>query len=168
MRRVETCENKSTAVTRAVFLMAVEGPHLQDTGWRAGTWLPWHASSAARVMLAYLDPARRQEILAGLGMERLTDRTTTDRDQLQAKIEAARDRGFDVQRSEITVGLGTISAPVFGSDGVVAGAISFAFPEDTVGEGDLPRLVEILHGAARLISLRMGNIVYRAGIAAAG
>lgn len=154
--------------SRAIFLVAIEGPHLQDTGWRAGTWLPWHASSAARVMLAHLDAPRRQEILANLELGRLTEHTTTDIDQLRAMLEAAHEHGFDIQRSEITVGLGTISVPVFGMDGVVAGSISFAFPEALIGASDVPALVEILHGTARLISLRMGNIVYRAGSVAAG
>jgi len=30
-----------------VYLIGVEGPHFVDTGWRAGTWLPWSSRGGA-------------------------------------------------------------------------------------------------------------------------
>jgi len=145
---------------RAIFLVAVEGPHLQDTGWRAGTWLPWHASSAARVILAYQDPDRVEQILDSITFDALTPQTTPDRASLVQKLRLARERTYDVQHSEITVGLGTVSVPVFGNDNLPVGAISFAFPNKSVSEQVAQELVAKLHKSARLISLRMGNVVY--------
>lgn len=144
----------------AIFLVAVEGPHLQDTGWRAGTWLPWHASSAARVILAYLDPDRAQRIIDRITFTALTPQTTPDRETLMQKLRTARERTYDVQHSEITTGLGTVSVPVFGNHNLPVGAISFAFPDSTVSEAEAQELVAKLHKSARLVSLRMGNVVY--------
>ena len=37
-----------------IYLIGAEGPHFVDTGWRAGTWLPWYGSTAGRILLAFL------------------------------------------------------------------------------------------------------------------
>lgn len=145
---------------RAIFLVAVEGPHLQDTGWRAGRWLPWHASSAARVMLAYFDEARASRILDGIAFVPLTPRSTRTREELVARIRRARERGYDMQNGEISTGLCTISVPVFGAGNQPVGAISLAFPHGTVRESDEAALIAALHDVARQVSLRMGNVVY--------
>ena len=34
-----------------LYLVGIEGPHFIDTGWRAGQWMPLHATSAARIFL---------------------------------------------------------------------------------------------------------------------
>lgn len=145
---------------RAIFLVAVEGPHLQDTGWRAGRWLPWHASSAARIMLAYFDEARTSRILDGIDFVPLTPQTTRSREELADRIRQARERGYDTQNGEISTGLCTISVPVFGACNQVVGAISLAFPHGTVSDGENASLIGALHEVARKVSVRMGNVVY--------
>ena len=144
----------------ALFLIALEGPHFFDTGWRAGTWLPWHSSSAARVMLAFLTPEDATALLDNQALQSITAYTVTDRTRLDEIVETARRRGYDAQRNEMTIGLGTLSVPVFGPYQVLLGSLSLAFPSNEVEPGSEAGYVAAMHAKARVLSTRMGCVVY--------
>lgn len=145
---------------RVIYLMAIEGPLLLDTPWRAGTVLPWHATSAGRVLLAAQEDAEADAILARHGVARVTPLTVTDPDRLRRLRDEVRSRGYSAVRSESTPGLGAISVPVLGTSQAVVASLSLTFPDHSVPESDEPRLVAALHEAARLLSMRIGAVVY--------
>lgn len=147
-----------------IYLIGVEGPHFVDTGWRAGTWLPWHATSAGRILMAYMPQEEVDRIIDAKGMVPVTNFSVTDRAKLTTILATARKRGYDTQRNETTVGLGTIAVPIFGEQQRVVGALGLAFPEAAVSARDEPRLAEVLHARARLLSMRMGSVVYPIGV----
>lgn len=146
-----------------IYLIGVEGPHFFDTGWRAGTWLPWYGSSAGRILLAFLPPEEADRLIRQKPMTPITPHTVSDPKKLNKILERARQRGYDSQRNETTVGLGTVAVPILGPNQNVIGALSLAFPEAAVKPEDEPRFAEVLHQRARQISLRMGSIVYSVG-----
>lgn len=146
-----------------IYLIGIEGPHFTDTGWRAGTWLPWHATSAGRVLLAFMSDDEVDRIIASKGLTPVTQFSVSDRAKLRSILAMARKRGYDSQRNETTVGLATISVPIFGEQQRVVGALGLAFPETAIGVADEQRYAEILHGRARLLSMRMGSLVYPVG-----
>lgn len=147
-----------------IYLIGIEGPHFIDTGWRAGTWLPWHATSAGRILLAFMPEEEVDRIVASKGLKPVTKFSVSDRAKLRSILTTARKRGYDSQRNETTVGLATISVPIFGEQQLVVGALGFAFPETAIGSEDEQRYAEILHGRARLLSMRMGSLVYPVGV----
>jgi DNA-binding IclR family transcriptional regulator len=146
-----------------IYLIGAEGPHFVDTGWRAGTWLPWYGSSAGRILLAYLPPDEAQRLVKQKPMTPVTPYTISDPKKLTKILERARQRGYDSQRNETTVGLGTVAVPILGPNQKVIGALSLAFPEAAVEPENEVGLAEVLHTRARQISLRMGSIVYSVG-----
>ncbi len=105
----------------ALYLVGIEGPLFIDTGWRAGTYLPLHSTSAGRVLLAFLEPARAQAVLARISLPALTTNTVTDRAALQRILTQVRARGYSTQRGETTPDLGTIGVPIFGESQRVIG-----------------------------------------------
>ena len=143
-----------------IYLLAIEGPLMLDSGWRAGTVLPWHATSAGRVLLAYAHPQERDEILARTGLPAITPYTVTDRTELDRLLEAARRSGFATARGESTLGLGSISVPVLGHGQAIIGTLTITFPEHVVAPEEEPKLVELLYDSARMLSLRSGSTVY--------
>jgi len=145
-----------------LYLLGFEGPLFVDTGWRAGTWLPVHSTSAGRVLLAFMEPERAERVLAG-ELRAVTERTVTDRTQLRRLVEQVRSRGWSVQRGETTPGLGVIAVPVFGARQRIVGALSLAFPSHNVTARDEPVLAAALHDAARVLSQRTGGTVYPFG-----
>ncbi|MGE0800767.1 MAG: IclR family transcriptional regulator [Lautropia sp.] len=147
----------------ALYLLGFEGPFFVDTGWRAGTWLPVHASSAGRVMLAFSESHRAERVMASGAMRAITDRTVIDPAELRRIIDLARWQGYSVQRGETSPGLGVISVPVFGEGMEVVATLGFAFPAHLVAPADEPDLVAPLHEAARILSQRIGGTVYPFG-----
>jgi DNA-binding IclR family transcriptional regulator len=96
-------------------------------------------------------------------MTPITPHTVSDTRKLKKILERARERGYDSQRNETTVGLGTIAVPIFGPHRKVIGALSLAFPESEVQPEEEAGYADLLHKRARQISLRMGSIVYAVG-----
>lgn len=147
---------------RVLYLLGIEGPLFVDTGWRAGTWLPVHSTSAGRVLLATMDPERARR-LRPQQLPVITERTMTDLDEIDRLIEQARVQGYSMQRGETTPGLGVISAPVYGRGGQPLGTLGLAFPSHVVPPSEEPQLIRALHGACRVLSQRVGCTVYPYG-----
>ncbi len=150
---------------RVLYLLGIEGPLFMDTGWRAGTWLPVHATSSGRVLLATMDPERARR-LRQQQIPVFTDRTITDFEEIEKRVELARQEGYSVQRGETAPGLGVISAPVYGSGGQPLGTLGLAFPSHVVPANQEAQLIDALHGACRVLSQRVGCTVYPHGHAA--
>lgn len=148
---------------RILYLLGVEGPMFVDTGWRVGTWLPAHSTTAGRVLLAFLGEARAAQLLQKRNLARLTAHTVTDRKALDRILARVRSSGYDVQRNETTQGLGTIGAPVFNEAHAVIGVLSVAFPSHVVTRNDEPIIIEHLHVSCRALSQRMSCPVYPFG-----
>lgn len=144
---------------QSLYLIGLEGPHFVDTGWRSGNCVPIGASSAGRVMMAFMDAEKRQRLL-DLPVPALTSDTITDHDRVVQIVEEAGRAGFAVQRNESTIGLGVISVPLFKADQEVVGALGLAFPSHLIEQRDEPLLIKELHDAARAISQRLGCAVY--------
>ncbi len=143
-----------------IYLLTLEGPHFVDTGWRAGAILPWHATTAGRVLLAYMSDVEREALLGAGPLEKLTERTVTDRRELARILASVRRDGFSSARGESTAGLGAIAAPVLGPDQKVCAALGLAFPEHLVSASNQAKLATALCSAAAKLSQRNGSPVY--------
>lgn len=143
-----------------IYLLVTVGPHLLESGWRAGSALPWHTTSAGRVMLAYMDVAERNRILDTIEAQHPQALDPARRAELEALLEQARADGYAVAFNQATPGLAAISAPVLDARQAVVGALAIAFPDDLFEPGAELSLVPSLHDAARALSLRNGAQIY--------
>ena len=148
---------------RVVYLMGMEGEAFIDTGWRAGTYLPLHSTSAGRIVLAFMDPARADKLIDSLPMERLTAETISDAAKLRKIVAEVRKQGFSAQRGETTAGLATVAVPVLGEKQAIVGVLGLAFPTHAVAASKEKSLIALLHRSARVLSQRMGCAVYMFG-----
>lgn len=92
-----------------------------------GMRTPLHCSSDGKVLLAWLDPPTRAELLAG-PLERRTSRTLTDREELEAQLARVRQEGFALADEELEDGLTGVAAPVVDAAGEVVAAVSVSGP----------------------------------------
>lgn len=146
-----------------IYLAQVEGRLLSDTGWRVGTFLPFHATSAGKVTLAFLDKARSAAIIDTLEMEAVGPETITDKSALREQIRRIASRGFGTSRSESTPGLAAVAVPVFGPSNAILSTLSLSYPQHLVTEERERELAAVLHEAARTLSQRMGAVAYPFG-----
>lgn len=148
---------------RVIYLLQSEGRFLADTGWRVGMFLPLHATTAGKVSLAFLPPARVEALLAAAGLPAVTPRTITDPAALRRHLAEIRRRGFATSWGELTPGLGTIGVPVFGADREITAVLGLIFPEHLVERAQAPALAAALHEQARGLSQGAGCPVYPFG-----
>ncbi|MEU3272342.1 IclR family transcriptional regulator [Saccharomonospora sp. NPDC006951] len=87
-----------------------------------------HATAFGKVLLAALPKRTRKDYLVGAGMPRLTERTTVREEELDTELEHVRNSGMALEIEEFQPELACLSAPVFGADNQVMGAVAFSVP----------------------------------------
>lgn len=127
---------------------------------RIGRRLPLHAGSAGKVLLAYLDDCRREEILSAGGLSRLTEKTIVDPDVMRAELIKIKQDGYAISNGEWILDAAGIAAPIFDRGGNVQAALTISGPAQRFTPDVYPDYVEQVVRVARLISQALG---YRSG-----
>ena len=94
-----------------MYLMSVEGPQFAEHGWRSGSWLPFHATAAGKVLVANLQDEEIDRIVATKGLHRFTPFTVCDPSTLKAQFKQIRKCGLAITHSEGTRGFGSTGRP---------------------------------------------------------
>lgn len=128
---------------------------------RLGMENPIHTGAMGKVLLAFSDPAERDDILDHMDLVAYTPSTITDRAALDRELEKVRAQGFAESRGERSAGVAAASAPVFGADGRVLAALSVLGPSERLSDATLARLRAPLLAAAGEISSRLARTVGR-------
>lgn len=114
-----------------------------------------HTSAPGKVLLAYLPPKERGEIIARMDFKPYTPSTITDPEDFQAELDSVVQRGYAIDVSEQLEGMHCLGVPVFDEAKQVIAAIwttghSSQLPVRRFGE-----IHEILRKGAQELSLRM-------------
>ncbi|MFN8231977.1 MAG: IclR family transcriptional regulator [Actinomycetota bacterium] len=121
-----------------------------------GAAIPWHASALGKAVCAFVEPRRRNILLAG-ELRALTGRTCTDPPRLREEMERIVATGVAFEDQEAIVGEAEIAAPVFDHRGGPAGSIGVVGPVERLApDGPSPALVAAVKGTARGLSREMG------------
>jgi len=135
----------------AITVDVVRSPRYIADGSRLGRPSIAHATAAGKVMLAF-DGARPARLL-----QSYTPRTITDPVELAAEVERVRRRGWADAFEEREVGLNAIAAPVWSSDGALAGIIALQGPIPRFGRAAARAVVPALRERAAVISSELGS-----------
>jgi DNA-binding IclR family transcriptional regulator len=121
-----------------------------------GAAVPWHACALGHAIVANLDEAAQDALLAG-SLERLTGRTITEPAALKDALEKVRQRGYAVEDQEATVGDAGLAAPVYDWSGRVVGALGLVGPvERLLDDERRARLADAVRSTARALSRDLG------------
>lgn len=141
----------------AVCIDRIEGLHIRSMYLQLGGSLPLHLGAGPRAVLAFLSHAYWDEYFATVEVTTLTPQSpTTKAEVLELLVDTLR-TGYAVSDGDVTVGMGSIGAPIFDSTGQVAAAISVGGLTALILED--PRrdhVIELVTGGARRISEAMG------------
>jgi IclR family pca regulon transcriptional regulator len=91
---------------------------------RPGSRVPLYCTAGGRVLLAAMEPAACRARLARVELKPLTPYTRTDPAHIIKELAQIRGRGYALVDQEFEVGMRTLSVPMFGAGGEVAGVIS--------------------------------------------
>lgn len=124
-----------------------------------GTLSRLHASGIGKALLSQMDEVRVDKFMSGAPLERFTDFTLTDRDNLLSDLEATRQRGFAIDGEERNLGMRCIAAPVFDIHGEAIAGISVSGPTSRVSEAQIPELSAAVLAAASNLTAAIGGVV---------
>jgi len=153
-------ETVNIAVRRSHFVVNVDqarGPSAVATHNWVGELTPLHATSSGKILLAYMAPEERRNMLASAGLARLTPHTITSQRELEEQIAAARD-GYASSVEELEEGLNAVAAPVRDHTGGVIAALSVSGPVYRFTEDRMREVTPDVVAAAAAISQRMGHL----------
>lgn len=120
-----------------------------------GAKLPITAGSAGKIFLAWFPEVLREE-LVDLG-ESSTDATPTG-DRLRQQLLTARRRGWASSAGERKEGVGSVSAPVLGTDDDLIAVVSISGPTSRVSRIGAKRYAAAVTTAAREIERAIGAL----------
>lgn len=141
---------------RGVYLHTATGNHAVQVNSRLGRVKTLHNSASGKAILSRLPEKRVEETVDRWGLERSTENTITDYDELLEELERIRNRGVSYNREESTKGLHSVAVPVVGSYGQVIGAFGISGPSNRFkGELFETELPDLLLGAANELELKI-------------
>ena len=121
-----------------------------------GLTLPLHATASGFAVTAFLRPEQREAVFARK-LAAVTGQTPTSREDLTARIEQARARGYSVADQTFEDEVYGLAMPIFGPDGFACGALAVATPASRVTEALEAQIIAALAPAAREATLGLGG-----------
>ncbi|MFC4549908.1 MULTISPECIES: IclR family transcriptional regulator [Halorussus] len=112
---------------QVMYLYGCAGQTDIDENTLIGSWAYMHSNSAGKAILAHLPDAELEYVLERHGLPQRTPNTITDRDELEAELEAVRERGYALNLGEDLKGIHAVSVPLLFEDRI-RGAIAIAGP----------------------------------------
>ncbi|ELS57145.1 IclR family transcriptional regulator [Streptomyces viridochromogenes] len=106
----------------------VDCDHPVRTFHTIGDTSPLHATAVGRAVLAHL-PRRDVEELVAAGLERFSDTTPVEPDELRAELDRIRAAGYAVNRNQFRPGVCAVAAAVLDEDGTPLAAVAVSMPE---------------------------------------
>ena len=157
----ELGETVNIAVRRSHFVVNIDqvrGPSAVATHNWVGELTPLHATSSGKVLLAYMTPEQRREVLTSSGLARLTAHTITSQQELEGQVEATARDGYAISVEELEDGLNAVAAPIRDHTSGVIAALSVSGPVYRFTEERMREVVPDIVAAAAAISQRMGHL----------
>ena len=130
-----------------VYVARVAVPKLIALAVSIGTKFPAPATSLGKVLLAGLDPAELDRVLAEPGRSGITPRVCLDREHLDETLREVRARGWALTDEQLAGGIRSIAAPLRDGRGRVVAAVNVTVHAaetsvEVLVEQHLPRLLQ--------------------------
>lgn len=122
-----------------------------------GKTFPLHCTGLGKILLAYSESDVLQ-LLLDQPLEGFTERTITNRKDLEAELDTIRSQGYGFDNEEITKGIKCVAAPIFGFNRELVGAISIAFLAALENERSLDPEIAAIQKYAVLISDSLSSL----------
>jgi IclR family acetate operon transcriptional repressor len=132
----------------AICIGQIESRHAMRAITGVGGRVLLHSSGAGKVLLANMETARWQRILATMALPRETPRTITDRGRLEAALRETCNLGYAIDDEEHALGLRCVAAPLFDELSRTVAAVSVSGPSARIPVERLPILGRMVAQAA--------------------
>lgn len=158
--RRQTHETINVAILRdgqVIYVNKVESEQTLRADLYVGRRVFAHCTALGKVLLAWLDPADVDAVVAQHGLPRLTPQTIDSRSRLDQELAEVRKLGYALDDEEHIVGILCIAAPIRDYSGRVVAAVSMAGPSARLSRGQLVEMGNLIVTAGKLISTQFGH-----------
>lgn len=152
-RTGETCSIGVLDGMDVIHVARVEDRRPLPDSVRIGNKLPAYATAIGKVLLAQLSPAELDAVIASSRLEILTPATVRNADELRARIDLVRERGYDISMEELIPGRVSAGVPILVDNrpvgGLAVSSTTVRETEETLRETVVPLLVSVAAEIAR-------------------
>jgi len=124
----ETCNITMLDHNEVVYIDRVETRWPLKIDLQPGTRVPLHCSASGKLLISYMQAAKRRTLLKNLVLTRYTDNTITSLDQFEPELDRTRSTQIGIDNEEYLHGLVCVAVPIFDSDGKIAAALAVQAP----------------------------------------
>ncbi len=121
-----------------------------------GLRMPMHCTAVGKVLLAYMEKERVEQIIEEKGLPKLTPNTTTSKKSLWHELDKIKNRGYALDDEEIQLGLRCVAAPLCGYNEKVIAAVSVSGLVSNLCDKRLPFIIREVMQVASAISRDLG------------
>jgi DNA-binding IclR family transcriptional regulator len=140
---------------RAVYIYGVEGERSIRTDLAVGDQTALHCTASGKAIMAHLPDQQVDTVIHDEELERKTEHTITDPDELRTELQLIREQGYATSDEESVVGMRAVAAPII-LDDRVRGSLSLAGPANRfVGARFDTEVPEAVTGSANELELRL-------------
>ncbi len=139
-----------------IYIDRVGSVHQGHAESRVGTRFPLHATASGKALLAWLPTEERWEILGHQPLDKLTERTVTQCQEMEEHLARARRTGFALVDGERIPGVRALSAPVRDHSGAVLASLTVVTATELLPDSRIPEVGLMLLDAAWNLSRRLG------------
>ena len=132
----------------------VDCDHPVRTFHTIGDTSPLHATAVGRAILAHL-PKQDVEELITQGLERFSDTTPADPDELRAELDRIRTDSYAINRNQYRPGVCALAAPVLDEGGTPLAAVAVSMPDSRYDADRAPEWGGLVADTAAEISGRL-------------
>ncbi|GAA3830676.1 IclR family transcriptional regulator [Streptomyces phyllanthi] len=134
----------------------VDCDHAVRTFHTIGDTSPLHATAVGRAILAHL-PKQDVEELVAQGLERFSDTTPADPDELRAELDRIRTEGYAINTNQYRPGVCALGAPVLDESGTPLAAVAISMPDSRYDADRAPEWGRLVAGTAAEITGRLAG-----------
>jgi IclR family transcriptional regulator, acetate operon repressor len=143
-----------------LYVYAIESSHRLQARSAIGDRAHFHSTSVGKAMLAFMEGAARESIIAA-GLPAVTANTIGTAEELRTELDAIRTRGYSIDHSENEANTFCIGAPILDHTASLVGACSVSGSSEELITSRLAEFAPMVVEAADRVSRRMGYVPAR-------
>ena len=109
----ETCNCTMLDGDHTIYFDRVESDWPYRIDLKIGSHLPLHCTASGKLYLAHMPANQRKKLISAAPLKQYTERSITDRVQLEAELKLIKRDGIGVDEEEFVPGMVALAVPVF-------------------------------------------------------
>ncbi|MGH9354050.1 MAG: IclR family transcriptional regulator [Terriglobia bacterium] len=153
----ETCNFGVVVGNYLMYVDRVEAAWPFGLRFEPGSRVPLHCTAMGKLLLSFLSPEQRRQVLNAGPLQRYTDHTTTDPLVLEKELERIRQSEISADNQEFLTGVVCVAVPVRTREGTVIASLAVSAPLARVSMSRAMQDVPRLRAAAQQMSDSLGD-----------